>query len=110
VTHHRIALATIAAALVLDFALGLAYSAATPHLPWWHGLYCALANAVTDGGDVQPQNGAGYAIQAAEYVTVVPLVAATFSLFTSALSSVHVHASERRLKAHIELHGRGEAP
>lgn len=103
-SHHRVALVTIAAALALDVILGALYSVFTPGLPLWHGLYCALANAVTDGGDVQPANGAGYAVQACEYVTVVPLVAATFSLFTSALSSVHVRASEQRIKRHIEQH------
>jgi hypothetical protein len=102
VRHHKLAAATIAVALALDVALGLAYAAVTPGLPWWHGLYCALANAVTDGGDVTPANGAGYAIQAAEFVLVVPLFAATFSFFTSGLAAVHVRESEERVKSHVE--------
>jgi hypothetical protein len=107
VSHHRIALVTIAAALVLDAALGLAYAAAE-HLPAWHGLFCGLANAVTDGGDVSPTNPAGYAITAAEYALVVPLFAATFSLFTSGLSALHVRDAERRIKAHITARTPGE--
>lgn len=101
-SHHRIALLVIAAAAVLDAALGLAYAAVTPHLPWWHGLYCALANAVTVGGDVAPANGAGYAITAAECLLVVPLFAAAFSLFTSGLTAVHVRGAEGRIKRHVE--------
>jgi hypothetical protein len=97
VRHNRLALYTIGAAVVIDAVLGALYSEFTPGLPLWHGLYCALANAVTDGGDVTPVNDAGYAIQACEYVTVVPLVAAAFSLFTSALSSVHIRPLHHRL-------------
>lgn len=99
--HHRLALATIGVALAVDAGLGLAFAAVTPGLPWWHGLFCGLANAVTDGGDVAPRTGPGYVITALEYLTVVPLFAATFSLFTSALASTHVLASEKRIKAHV---------
>ncbi len=95
-SHHRIALIVIAVALVLDAGLGLAF-AAVQHLPAWHGLFCGLANAVTDGGDVAPATGAGYAITAAEYLLVVPLFAATFSLFTSGLSAIHIRGLHRRL-------------
>lgn len=100
--HHRLALLVITGALVLDAGLGLAYAAVTPGLPWWHGWYCALANAVTVGGDVPPANGAGYAIQAAECLVIVPLFGATFSLLTSGLTQSHVAASEDRIKKHIE--------
>lgn len=97
--HHSRALATVAGALVLDAALGLAFAAVTPHLTWWHGLFCALANAVTDGGDAPPVNAPGYAITALEYVTVVPLFAAAFSLFTSGLADVA--GAEERIKRHV---------
>lgn len=99
--HHRQALTVIATAVLLDAGLGLAYSAETPRLPWWHGLYCALATAVTVGGDIPPANTAGYAINALECALVVPLFAATFSLFTSGLAGMHVRASEERVKDHI---------
>lgn len=97
--HHHLALAVVGAALVLDTGLGLGYGAAE-HIGPWHGLYCALATAVTVGGDVAPYNVAGYVIMTAICITVVPLFGAAFSLFTSALSSVHlrpVHAKLARL-------------
>jgi NhaP-type Na+/H+ or K+/H+ antiporter len=97
---HRTALIVITAALALDALLGLAYSAAQ-HIPVWHGLYCALANAVTLGGDVSPTTPAGYWVNAAECVLVVPLFAATFSLFTSGLTATHIGDSEARIKRHL---------
>lgn len=100
-SHHRIALLVIAAALALDVACGLLYAAAE-HIPAWHGLYNALANAVTLGGDVAPVNAAGYAINATECFLVVPLFAATFSLFTSGLTAGHVRRSESRVREHID--------
>lgn len=102
-SHPRIAVLTIIAAVVLDQLLGFGFALAQP-LPLWHAEFCALANAVTDGGDVPPANGLAYAVTAAEYVLVVPLFAATFSLFTSGLSSIHVHAAEKRIKRHMEQH------
>jgi hypothetical protein len=101
VTHRGWAAATIAAAVTLDILLGLAFAWVTPGLPWWHGLYCSLANAVTVGGDVPPANRAGYAITAVECLTVVPLFAASISLFTSYLASTHVQAAEDRMTAHV---------
>lgn len=100
-THRSLAWLTILAALVLDAACGLAF-AVFQHIPAWHGLYCAVANAVTVGGDVSPTTAAGYGITAVECLLVVPLFAATLSLFTSALAGSHVTASEERVKAHVE--------
>lgn len=97
--HQHIALITIAIALVLDAALGVAYGL-SEHIGPWHGLYCALATAVTVGGDVSPVNVTGYVLMAVVCITVVPLFGASFSLFTSALSAVHlkpVHARLRQL-------------
>jgi hypothetical protein len=94
----------IASAAALDVVLGILYSVAE-HVPLWHGLYCALANAVTDGGDVSPTNGFGYAVNAAEFILVVPLFAATFSLFTTVLTTkdvkAHVDKRHEELKAHV---------
>jgi hypothetical protein len=100
VSHHRLAWLTIGAALVLDTLCGIAYGIAE-HIGIWHGLYCALANAVTLGGDVSPVNTAGYVINTIECLTVVPLFAATFSLFTSALAAVHVRKSEAAIRNHM---------
>jgi hypothetical protein len=101
-SHRRRALAVITAALVLDAGCGLWFAAAQ-HISWWLGLYCAVANAVTVGGTVAPSAPGGYLATAAECVLVVPLFAATFSLFTSGLTAVHVAASEERIKEHVEL-------
>lgn len=114
--HHRRALVIGGAAILVDIACGLTWAAITPRLPAWHGLYCALADAVTRGGDCPLTSGYRYLLSAIECVTVVPLAAATWSLLTSGLASVQagksVRESEARLKAHIEarlrhLPGRG---
>lgn len=99
-SHHRIALRVILAALGLDALAGFLFSA-VEHLPAWHGLYWALATAVTVG-DVAPVTGWGHVVAAAVCLTVVPLFAATFSLFTSGLTAVHVDRAEGRIKAHVE--------
>jgi len=97
VKHHHVALATAAAAFGLDIPLGVEYGRAE-HIGIWHGIYCALATAVTAGGDVNPVNTEGYVLMTLVCVTVVPLFGATFSLFTSALSSVHVRPLHRLLR------------
>jgi hypothetical protein len=91
-SHHRIALYVIAAALILTIADGLAFAAAE-HIPAWHGIYCIWMTEVTVGGDVQPASW-GYACLA---FAPFPLLAAAFSLFTSALAAVHVHAAKREI-------------
>lgn len=94
------ALLVIASALALDAACWLLY-ARFQHLADWHGLYCALANAVTLGGDVSPTTAGGWIVNAAECLTVVPLFAGALSLFTSGLTATHVRDSEKRIREHI---------
>lgn len=101
-SHHRLALLTIITALVLDAAMGVAYAAAM-HIGVWDGLYNSLANAVTLGGDVAPVGVWAHVINSLECISVVPLFAATFSLFTSGLTATHVRRSESRIKRHLEL-------
>jgi hypothetical protein len=101
VSNHRAALLVIACALILDTACGFAFAAAE-HISVLLGLYCALANAVTLGGDVSPTNGWGYAVNTAECILIVPLFGATFSLFTSGLTQIHVRGAEKRIKQHLE--------
>lgn len=100
-SHHRLALLTIAAALVLDAAMGVAYSAAM-HIPVALGLYNALANAVTLGGDVAPVGVWAHVVNAIECFTIIPLMAAALSFFTSGLTGLHIQASEGRIKRHLE--------
>lgn len=79
--HHRIALWIISASAVLILLDGAAFSAAT-RIPLWHGIYCIWMTAITVGGDVAPARW-GYACLA---FAPFPLLAAAFSLFTSALA------------------------
>lgn len=106
--HHRLALIILAAAICIGLTAGAAY-AHFEGLALWRGWYCALANGVTVGGDVTPHNGAGYGINVFECVTIAPLIAAAFGLFTSGLVAGHtdkvgqqISASEDRIKAHVD--------
>jgi hypothetical protein len=92
VSHHRIALIVVLVALVLVAADGLAF-AGVEHITPWHGIYCVWMTAITVGGDVAP-TGPGYLCLA---LAPFPLVAAAFSLFTSALSAVHIRGIHERL-------------
>jgi hypothetical protein len=107
-SHHRLAALVVLAALILDTVCGAVFSVAQ-QIPLWHGLFCALANAVTVGGNVPPSTPLGYAVTAVECALVVPLFAATFSLFTSGLTAVHVHQARDEIKDHIAAHLTGVA-
>ena len=98
---HRPALTTIALALSFLLLLGWLHARAM-RWPLWHGEFCALANGVTDGCDTGPSNAYAYEVTAAEYVTVVPLLAATFSLFTS-------RATIRHVRRHVDKRLGGDA-
>lgn len=99
---HRAAAVTIAAAAVLDTAAGLGFAAAEHH-SIGTGLYWAVTTATTVGyGDVTPRTTAGHVLAVVVMLTVVPLFAAAFSLFTSGLTAGHVRRSEARVKAHVE--------
>lgn len=102
--HRKAAIFTILAAAVMDVACGLAYAVAE-HQPTGQSLFCGVANAVTEGSCPAPVTVAGHLIELVEFVLVVPLVAAVFSLLTSGLTSVYVRAAEDRIKRHVEKHG-----
>jgi hypothetical protein len=103
-TRRKLELLVITSALALDAVFGWLYGIAE-HLPIWHSMYVALANAVTLGGDVSPVNGYGYLLNTLECVLVVPLFAATFSLFTTVLTTAdvkaHINRKHEELKDHI---------
>lgn len=101
---HKIAVITISSAAVLDLGAGSLF-AVTEHIPEWDGLYWAIATATTVGyGDIVPHTPFGRVLAVIVMLTVVPLFAATFSLFTSALTTTHVRKSEHAIKEHVEQH------
>ncbi|MDQ2873979.1 MAG: hypothetical protein M3Y33_03845 [Actinomycetota bacterium] len=106
-SHHRVALLTIAGAVLLDAACGVLYAAAE-RIPAARGLYCAVGNAVTEGACTAPVTTAGRWVDLIEFLLVVPLFAATFSLFTSGLTAGHVRRSEARIKDHFTTTHGGE--
>jgi voltage-gated potassium channel len=104
--HHRAAVATVAAAVVLDTGLGVAFAAAD-HISAADGLYWATTTATTVGyGDITPHGWAAHVIAVGVMLTVIPLFAATFSLLTSGLAGGDLHtgltAAEQRIKDHTE--------
>lgn len=113
--RHKLAVRVIIVTAIIDLIIGIVFSLITPGLPLWHGLYCSLADGVTRGGDCPLTSTRQYLLSAIEDFTVVPLFAATFSLFTSSLTEQHarlrehrmmqhVTSSEGRIKAHVEKH------
>lgn len=95
-SHHRIGWLIVAASAAMTLADGLAFSV-IQHIPLWHGIYCIWMTAITVGGDVTPVHQ-GYLCLA---LAPVPLLAAAFSLFTSALANIHIRRAEKAVKDHV---------
>lgn len=103
-SHHRAAVFTIAAAITLDLVFGVAFALAG-HVSVWNGLFLATAVGSTSGYAQVPVHGwLAHLLVVGMFCTVIPLFAATFSLFTSALTAGHVRRSEERMKKHIHLY------
>lgn len=104
---HKAALRTVLAAVAALLVLGW-FHARAMNWPLWHGEFCSLANGVTDGCDVSPVGAYAHIVSVLEYVIVVPLLGATFSLFTSSATSKHVRrhveASTEAIKSHVDNH------
>lgn len=104
--HNRLAYLTICMAVTLDIMFGLLF-AFVEHISYWLGLYYAVVTATTVGyGDITPHTLWGHVIAVLTNMTVVPLFAATFSLFTARIASdtVHDHLLKREVVVlkHIE--------
>lgn len=96
---HRRALAVVTAAAVLDIAFGTLFALAD-RVSVPEGLYWALSTATTVGyGDVVPRGWAAHVLAAGVMVTVIPLFAASFSLFTAGLSAVPVRHARAEARA-----------
>jgi hypothetical protein len=65
------------------------------HLPYGHGLYCAIGVASTEGCDVAPRNQAARLVLAGVIVVCIPLFTAAYSSIMSA-----------HLRKHMDLHRR----
>lgn len=103
---HRALVGVSGFSVLLYVACGLLFAHAQ-HIPAWHGLYCATANAMTEGDcDVAPTTALGYIVDTIEHVALVAIGASALGVFTSRLSSAlvrsHVETSEARIKRHVE--------
>ncbi|HWC35295.1 MAG TPA: potassium channel family protein [Mycobacteriales bacterium] len=99
--NRRAALATIVAAVTFD-VIGAFWFAAVEHLSVATGLYWSVTTATTVGyGDITPHTHTGRLIAALVMLTVIPLFAATFSLLTTSLTTMHISKLHAEALAHI---------
>ena len=98
---RRAALTTIAAAVCFDI-VGAIWFAAVENISVATGLYWSVTTATTVGyGDITPHTHTGRLIAVLVMLTVIPLFAATFSLLTTSLTSMHVSKLHAEALAHI---------
>jgi hypothetical protein len=88
------------AAFTLDVVCGLIF-AVSEHVPFVSGLYWSLEEATTVGTGVEPHSTIGKIVKVLVALTVIPLFAATFSIFTTALTATHVQNVEDNIKKHV---------
>lgn len=100
VKRQRGALYVVIAAILLDILCGIGFSF-FQHVPLWSGLYWAEGEATTVGSRFVATTPWAEFDKAIVGLTVVPLFAATFSIFTTALTATHVHKAESNLKKHV---------
>lgn len=103
VKRQRGALIVITVAICLDVLMGWLWSI-FQHTPVWIGLYWAEGEATTVGSRFESTTPGGEIVKAIVGITVIPLFAATFSIFTTALTAMHVKHAEHRLKQHLVGH------
>lgn len=97
----------LASSVTLDIVLGIAFASAQ-HVSVWNGLYFATTTGSTVGyGDITPHGWGPHVIAVAMMVTIIPLIASLWALFTTALTTAHV---DRRHRAMIDqMHEHHEA-
>jgi len=92
---------TIVAAVAFDL-VGAACFAATEHVSLFDGIYWSVTTATTVGyGDLTPHTHLGRIIAVLVMLTVIPLFAATFSLLTTSLTTMHVSKLHAEAMAHL---------
>lgn len=100
--NTKFAYLTIISAICLDFIAGICFAVAE-HISVGNGLYWAVTTATTVGyGDVTPHNSLGKLIAVLVMLTVIPLFAATFSLFTTILTANHVSREAGALRLRLD--------
>jgi voltage-gated potassium channel len=98
---RRTAIYTILAAMGCDL-LGAIWFAAVEHLSVASSLYWSVTTATTVGyGDISPHTHTGRVIAVLVMLTVIPLFAATFSLMTTTLTTMHLSKLHDEALAHI---------
>ena len=98
---RRSAIYTIVAAITFDL-IGAVWFAAEEHLSVPTGIYWSVTTATTVGyGDITPHTHVGRFIAVLVMLTVIPLFAATFSLLTTSLTTMHVSKLHAEALAHI---------
>ena len=90
--------------VALDVIFGVLFAFAQ-HIPVGTGLYFATTTASTVGyGDVTPHGWVPHVIAVAMMITVIPLFASVFSLFTTALTTAHVDRKHKALMDKMHEH------
>ncbi len=98
---RRAAVYTVLGAIGFDL-VGAVWFASTEHLSVPTGIYWSVTTATTVGyGDVTPHTHLGRVIAVLVMLTVIPLFAATFSLLTTSLTTLHVSRLHNEALAHI---------
>ena len=98
---RRAAVYTIVSAVAFDL-VGAVWFAATEHISVPTGIYWSVTTATTVGyGDITPHTHLGRVIAVLVMLTVIPLFAATFSLLTTSLTTMHVSRLHAEALAHI---------
>lgn len=99
--NRRAAIYTIVAAVTLD-VVGAFCFAAVENRSVATSIYWSVTTATTVGyGDITPHTHVGRAIAVVVMLTVIPLFAATFSLLTTSLTTLHVSRLHDEALAHI---------
>ena len=98
---RRPAIYTIVAAAGFDL-VGAFWFAAAEHISDATGIYWSVTTATTVGyGDITPHTHTGRVIAVLVMLTVIPLFAATFSLMTTSLTTMHVSKLHDEALAHL---------